>query len=69
VAAKLDLALTRNVDLRLTWQYQHGRFFDWHYAGFDTPADLVVGNRVFTELAPPSRWNAMAVGAFLTLRL
>lgn len=69
VTAKLDLSLTRNVDLRLAWQYQHGRFFDWHFAGFDTPADLVVGNRVFTELAPPSRWNAMAVGAFVTIRL
>lgn len=69
IAAKLDLALTPNVELRLSCQYQRGRFFDWHFAGFDTPVDLVVGNRVFTELAPPSRWSAMAVGAFLAIRL
>lgn len=68
LTAKLDLALTGNIDLGLFCKYQRGRFFDWHLAGFDTPADLVVGNRVFTELAPPSQWNAMAMGAFITLR-
>ena len=69
LTAKLDLALTRNVDLRFFWKYQRGRFFDWHLAGFDTPGDLVVGNRVFTELAPSSQWNAMAAGVFITLKL
>lgn len=66
---KLDLALARDVELRLFCKYQRGRFFDWHLSGFDTPADLVVGNRVFTRLAPPARWDAVAVGAFLTWRL
>jgi hypothetical protein len=69
LTGKLDLALSRDVELRLFCKYQRGRFFDWHLAGFDTPADLVVGNRVFTQLAPPARWDAVAVGAFITLRL
>lgn len=69
LTANLDLALTGDLGLRLFCKYQHGRFFDWHYAGFDTPADLVIGNRVFTQLAPPSNWNAMAVGVFFTMRL
>ena len=69
LAANLHIALAEDVELRLFCRYQRGRFFDWHFAGFDTPADLVVGNRVFTELAPPTRWNAAAVGAFITLRL
>jgi hypothetical protein len=69
LAANLGFTLSRDVELRLLCRYQRGEFFDWHFAGFDTPADLVVGNRVFTELAPPSRWNAAAVGAFITLRL
>jgi hypothetical protein len=69
LTAKLDFALSGNVELRLFGRYQRGRFFDWRFAGFDTPADLVIGNRVFTELAPPTRWNAATVGAFITLRL
>lgn len=69
LTAKLDLALTGNLELRLFWTYQRGRFFDWHLDGFDTPGDLVVGNRVFTQLAPPSRWNAMAFGALVSMRL
>jgi hypothetical protein len=69
LTANLNLALAGNVELRLFCKYRRGRFFDWHLAGFDTPADLVVGNRVFTELAPQSRWSATAVGAFITMRL
>jgi hypothetical protein len=69
LAANLGITLAPDVELRLLCRYQRGEFFDWHFAGFDTPADLVVGNRVFTELAPPARWNAMAFGAFITLRL
>ncbi len=69
LTAKLDLALSANADLRFFWKYQRGRFSDWHLVGFDTPGDLVVGNRVFTELAPASQWDAMAMGIFITLRL
>jgi hypothetical protein len=69
LVANLGFALSKDLELRLFCKYQRGRFFDWHLAGFDEPADLVVGNRVFTELAPSSRWNAAAVGVFITVRL
>lgn len=69
LTANLDLALAGDLQLRLFCKYQRGRFLDWHRAGFETPADLVIGNRVFTELAPPSRWQAMVLGAFITVPL
>jgi hypothetical protein len=69
LAASLDLALRDDASLRLSARYQWGRWLDWHRAGFEAPADLVLGNRVFTELAPPSRWRALVLGAFITLRL
>lgn len=69
LAAKIDVALSADLQLQLYWKYQRGRFLDWHFDGFDTPADLVAGNRVFTQLAPPAQWNAMAMGVFITMRL
>lgn len=69
LTANLDFKLARDLGLRVFWKYQHGSFVDWHRTGFEVPADLVIGNRVFTELAPPSRWNAMVVGVFITVRL
>lgn len=67
--ANFNLTLSADVGLRLFCKYQRGQFADWHYAGFDQPTDLVIGNRVFTDLGPQAQWSAMVVGAFVTVRL
>ena len=69
VSANVDVSLNDAVGLRVAMRYQRGHFFDWHRAGFDSPEDLVVGNRVFTGLVPPTRWGAMVLGAFISIRL
>ena len=69
LTARLDLALSRNLGLGLYGRYEFGNYADWHDAGFDTPADLIVGNRVFTELGPQPHWHALLVGAFVTVKL
>ena len=69
LTANLNLALTRRVGLRLYGEYEYGNFADWNYSGFTTPADLVIGNRVFTDLGPQPHWHATVVGAFMTLKL
>ena len=69
LAAKLDFTLSADTSVGLFCKYQRGEFTDWHLAGFDTPADLVIGNRVFTELAPQADWDAMVLGVFITTRL
>ena len=69
LTARLNLALTRKLDLALYGKYEFGNYADWHYAGFDTPADLIVGNRVFTELGPQPHWHVLLVGAFVTVKL
>jgi len=50
-------------------KYEFGNYADWHYAGFDMPAELIVGNRVFTELGPQPHWHVLLVGAFVTVKL
>lgn len=69
LTANLNVALTSRVGLRLYGQYGIGRYADWHYTGFDNPGDLVIGNRVYTDLGPQTRWHAAMLGAFVTLQL
>ncbi len=69
LTAHLNLALTRRVGLGLYGKYEFGNYADWHYAGFGIPAELIVGNRVFTELGPQPHWHVLLVGAFVTVKL
>lgn len=69
LTANLNLALTRKLGLSLIGKYEFGNYADWHYVGFGTPADLILGNRVFTELGPQPHWHVMVVGAFVTVKL
>lgn len=69
LSANMNIALTPRVGLRLYSQYEFGRFADWHYTGFDSPGDLVIGNRVYTDLGPQTHWHAAVLGAFVTLKL
>ena len=68
LTGRLNLALTRKLGLALYGKYEFGNYADWHYAGFDTPADLIVGNRIFTELGPQPHWHVLLVGAFMTVK-
>lgn len=69
LTANLNLALTRRVGVRLYGRYALGNYADWHYAGFGSPAELIVGNRVFTQLGPQPHWHAALVGVFMTVKL
>jgi MtrB/PioB family decaheme-associated outer membrane protein len=69
LTANLNVALTQQIGLRLYGEYEFGNYVAWNYTGFDTPADLVIGNRVFTDLGPAPRWHATVVGVFVTLKL
>jgi hypothetical protein len=69
LTGNLNVALTPRVGMRLYGKYEMGNYADWNYAGFDIPADLVVGNRVYTELGPMPHWHVMLVGVFMTVKL
>lgn len=69
LTGRLNLALNRKLGLVLYGKYEFGNYADWHYAGFGTPAELIVGNRVFTELGPQPHWHVLLVGAFVTVKL
>ena len=53
----------------MLFRSETGNYADWSYAGFDIPADLVVGNRVYTELGPMPNWHVLLVGVFMTVKL
>jgi len=63
----LDFAVTPSVGVRLFGRYEHGSFYDWHYAGL--AQSLVVGNKVYTDVGPQQHYSVTLLGVMLTMKL
>ncbi|MDR2215308.1 MAG: MtrB/PioB family outer membrane beta-barrel protein [Nevskiaceae bacterium] len=59
-----DLGITQTLSkqwsARLFGRYEHGKFADWHYTGFDTA--LAYDHRVYTDRGPATDYDAGLVG-------
>jgi hypothetical protein len=60
----LDLSLTQMLSkqwsARVFGRYQHGRFTDWHYSGFDNT--LAYDHRVYTDRGPAAKYDTGLIG-------